>query len=118
VECNSFAGVDALSAIVYCRGGNLPMHRDFKSGWVLSISIGCSATFTIQSLTATGSDGQPKVTEIRLDSGDVLLYNGQRQHGITSLLDASTIPSHWPSTALPEFQRACIQFRDSAPTTL
>jgi hypothetical protein len=115
-QCCTFTPT-ALSALWYTDGSALPAHQDAVSGWVLTISVGCSAIFNYTSDTLKGksSDGGPKV---QLDSGDVLLFNCTKwTHGIEKIL-SGTAPAWWQKlksdVGVSDLARFCLQFRDSS----
>ena len=78
--------------------------------------------------------------QVRLDSGDVLVYNGTKLlHALDKLIDKRSVlavsrfihswsvcgcsaPAFWPALSkeldLVEFQRFCLQFRDSRHTNV
>jgi hypothetical protein len=115
-QCVTFKP-SALSAIWYTEGATLPLHQDSAAGWVLTISVGCSAIFNYSTDSkAKPSESMPKV---QLDSGDVLLFNCTKWlHSVSQVLPASTAPLWWTrlqtDLEVRDLARFCLQFRDSS----
>jgi len=103
---------DAVSALLYARGSSLTQHRDSKPGWVLGLSVGSAARFYF-------SGDKSKKTEVQLESGDVIVYNGTRLlHGVEGIVP-DTAPAYWKREVSGEncpaigFERFVLSFRDS-----
>jgi len=95
----------ALNGILYSENGKLQSHQDGVYGWVLSISIGNSADFFF-STTMAGEK-----VNIRLDSGDAIIFNGQKLfHGVEKIYPQSA-PNWWREGEYKDC-RYNLQFRD------
>jgi len=103
---------DALNAIFYPDAGTLYAHQDGAVGWVLSVSIGSSAIFAF-SKSISGPNVMQDKQQVRLDSGDVVLFNGQVLfHAIEKLIPNSA-PRVWGKDMYDYgFARFNLQFRD------
>jgi alkylated DNA repair dioxygenase AlkB len=97
----------------------------------MSLSLGDSAKFTIATHERTRSTRQSEETggnrhesavkndeeevEVRLDSGDLVMFNGGvNEHGISHILPG-TAPEFWEDGNVPtfSFRRLNVQFRSS-----
>jgi len=107
-QCPSEYDPNAVYAILYPPGGSFIPHLDGAKGWVLSVSIGDSADF----FYSIGLEGSR--TEVRLESGDVIIFNGGQLHHGISKIHANSAPSFWNSHGISvyEMSRLNLQFRD------
>jgi len=97
---------NSLNGIMYSKNATLASHVDGPLGWVLSVSIGDSALF-FYSL----ENGKER-TEIKIDSGDVVIFNGQKLfHGIDKIYP-NTAPKFWKEIKDKSGDRFNLQFRD------
>eukprot|EP01083_Nonionella_stella_P047860 128111_1 len=112
---------DAFYAILYRKDGRFGSHLDGAKGWVVAVSVGCSAIFFYSS----GRFGERSY--IRLDSGDAVVFNGgQLHHGVSEILpetfEHSCVPEWWEGAlaecGFPGYGRLNLQFRDSRRDTL
>jgi hypothetical protein len=88
-KCFTFFPTE-LSTLLYTENTDLPMHRDSSTGWVLGISIGCSADFFWQ------RNSKEKRNTVRLESGDMILYNGTTLlHGISKVYPEESASKEW-----------------------
>lgn len=82
---------------------------DCRRGWIVIVSLGCSANFTFQ----IGSAGETK--EVKVESGDVLFFPTDSKsavfHGVKSIADTA-VPSHLQKSWLSG-SRLSLQFRQS-----
>jgi len=106
---------DALAASWYMEGSQLAPYVPTKPGTVLLISVGCTAEFVYTSAASTAQP--PQLTTVRLESGDVLVYNAAKwKIGISSLLPDTT-PKFWKSLQteldVTDLARFTLEFRDA-----
>jgi len=108
LECPSHFNADAIYAIMYADSAKLASHQDGSLGWVLSVSIGNSCVFSFS------QEKDKDVQTIQLDSGDVVLFNGQQVFHAVDKIIPGTAPKFW-KTAINNhgFGRFNLQFRDS-----
>lgn len=102
----------AEAAIVnlYSPGDTLSLHRDVSEECdraLVSISLGCDAIF-VCGLAGVVEGEEPRVTAIRLRSGDAILMDGDSRyawHGVPKVL-SNTCPkwmSDWPGVQFPDW---------------
>jgi alkylated DNA repair dioxygenase AlkB len=99
---------EALYAIVYGAKGALQSHQDGQMGWVLGLSMGDSCDFFFSKTLEGGRH------TVRLDSGDLILFNGQTLfHGVTKI-HAGTAPAFFKTkNGIPaNVSRINLQYRD------
>jgi 2OG-Fe(II) oxygenase superfamily len=103
----------ALRGILYPKDGHLHAHQDMMMGWVLSMTIGQSCDFFFG---PHWEEDHKETVHVRLNSGDLILVNGQKlHHGVSKLLDGDgTLPSFWEtSESIPtKWKRFNLQMRD------
>jgi hypothetical protein len=104
------ADPSAAFAIGYPHGGSFKRHVDGSKGWVISVSLGCSAVFRYGLFQDRCTN-----TEI-LRSGDVAVFNGgEVYHGISNV-SSGTAPPFWTDpqeeVSRYDFARIVLQFRD------
>ena len=87
----------AIMCLSYPRSGYLQAHYDKWSDWNIMVSIGGSSEFIY-----------PR-GKIQLDSGDVIIFNGNHKFHKVELLDSCT-NSLWKKNSFG-FHRCCIQLR-------
>jgi alkylated DNA repair protein alkB family protein 1 len=88
--------IKAEAAIVnlYSPGDTLSLHRDVSEECnqpLVSISLGCDGIF-IAGLNGDGEDGGPRVSAMRLRSGDAVLMSGEARyawHGVPKIVEGS-----------------------------
>jgi alkylated DNA repair dioxygenase AlkB len=97
----------ALYSIMYHENAKLQQHQDGTLGWVLLVSIGDSCVFKY---SETQNSSQ---IELKIDSGDIILFNGQKLfHGVERIIP-NTAPKWWKNSETYGMARFNIQFRDS-----
>eukprot|EP01117_Protostelium_nocturnum_P000428 TRINITY_DN10494_c0_g1_i1.p1 TRINITY_DN10494_c0_g1~~TRINITY_DN10494_c0_g1_i1.p1 ORF type:complete len:321 (+),score=111.94 TRINITY_DN10494_c0_g1_i1:20-982(+) len=99
---------NALSSILYPKGGSLYSHQDGVQGCVMGLSVGDSVIFHF-ALTNKEQDRH----KVRLDSGDIIIFaGGKLWHGIDEVI-AGTAPKFWRDMKERKgMARFNLQFRD------
>jgi hypothetical protein len=105
---------DGVSTLLYPKGSSLAIHRDSRQGWVMGVSIGSAANFFFQENKSADKG------HIRLESGDIVVYNATRLlHGVDSIADGSG-PKWWTAMTADDkspaygIERFVLQYRDSS----
>ena len=93
---------------MYHENAKLGQHQDGALGWVLLVSLGDSCVFKYSETIKS-----PPI-ELKIDSGDIILFNGQKLfHGVERIIPG-TAPKWWSNSGETYgMARFNIQFRDS-----
>ena len=97
IETGFINKTNGIMCLSYPNTGYLDAHYDKWSDWNMLISIGGSSEFEY-----------PR-GNIRLDSGDIIIFNGNHKHHKVKLVDKCTNPL-WEKNSYG-FHRCCIQLR-------
>ena len=97
----------SLYSIMYHQDAKLGQHQDGALGWVLLVSLGDSCVFKYSERIDS-----PQI-ELKIDSGDIILFNGKKLfHGVERIIPG-TAPKWWNNCGENYgMARFNIQFRD------
>jgi len=98
---------------LYPAGGKAISHIDLTLGWVVSISVGDACEFQ------WGPDKRTVAHSARLNSGDVIIFNGGKVYHSVKTIYANTAPDFWRSGEIETYghARLNIQMRDLSSLT-
>jgi len=101
--------IDNCYTQLYPQDGKALCHVDGYLDWVVSLSIGCACDFTVGATKNKPSD------TVRLNSGDVAIFNGGKVFHEVTKIHADTEPSFWKLKEVETygFARCNVQLRDS-----
>ena len=120
---------DSMYCVSYNKGNTCYRHIDGWYSWVVGVSFGLSSDFrygfrkdiTEEHIEATESNAhtlkkayKKKDIIVKIDSGDILLFNGNLlHHSVTKIYD--NLPPFWQrlDNYDERIKRICLQFRDS-----
>jgi len=115
-RCPDNYNPDSLISLLYPHNGTLHSHQDGVAGWVLGLTIGDSILFSFGTATkGSHNDGQ---MQVRLDSGDIILFNGQKLFHSVDKVIPDTAPGFWIDKTVDTkgFARFNLQFRETVKT--
>jgi alkylated DNA repair dioxygenase AlkB len=113
LQCPMKYKPEALYAICYGSKGALVSHQDGQMGWVLGLSMGESCDFFFSKTQEGGRQ------TVKLESGDLILFNGQTLfHGVSKIHEGSA-PAFWSTkNGIPaNVGRINLQYRDPSKIT-
>jgi len=100
--------IDNLYAQMYPSKGKAHPHVDAYLTWVVSISFGAACDFSF------GEKKTEMNTTVKLNAGDVAIFNGGKLFHSVSKICEETMPSYWKDREVETFglARCNIQCRD------
>ena len=118
VEGYSEFNPDSLYAIMYGAGTGLHSHQDGALGEVLNFSFGSDCVFRFGPHQDTTREG----VSVMLESGDAILFNGQKYFHEVLPIDVRHVPAWWTQNIIDGLtgqeglpgRRMSVQFRDPA----
>jgi hypothetical protein len=100
--------INNMYSQVYLSEGKAHLHVDPYLSWVMSLTLGASCDFGFR------SDRKTTQTTLRINSGDVVIFNGGKVYHSVDMILKGTEPEWFKKTRIAEkgYARLNVQCRD------